>query len=85
MNYRSCDSWHELGRCEAVNQLDNFIELVDPKRAGNSLGKINDACGVLSRALSSKSQQSRHEPTLNLLIKTDSIHTHILDAQSTVD
>ena len=56
--FRSCDSWHEIGRCEAINQLNNFVELVDPKKSGNSLGKINDACGVLSRALAPKSSMN---------------------------
>ena len=35
--------------------------MVDPKRAGNSLGKVNDACGVLSRALTPKTRESNEE------------------------
>jgi hypothetical protein len=40
-----------LGRCEAVKQLENYIELVDPKHKKASKGKINDACGIMSHEL----------------------------------
>lgn len=53
----SCDSWHGLGRCEAINQLNNFVELVDPKRNGLNIGKINDACGVLSRQIAQEEDE----------------------------
>ena len=42
--------------------------MVDPKRAGNSLGKVNDACGVLARALTQKTRESSEEEFKNSMV-----------------
>jgi len=45
----TCDAWQNIGRCTAVNQLNENIEMIQPKRQKTMFGKIHDACGILAK------------------------------------
>lgn len=50
----SCDSWQCLSRCDAIQQLDLYVDMMPSARKFRRKGQINNACHLASRQIQSE-------------------------------